>query len=373
MAPVAARPAALMQVTDVSVLSPTCVLLTGFSGAVGREVVPRLLAVPGLQLVALARGGEARRAAATAEVRAYLDSSGPPVDWRRVHVLDGDLAAPHLGLSHAVRARLVARVTHVLHAAARTSLALGRRDAWIANVHGTRQLVALARRAPHLERFVHVSTAYADARSVMPPHALVHVNEYERSKLAAEQVVRGIGARRVVARPGIVVGRTHDGWLGRRCALFSTLRSLSRSAHIEVPGCPAAPLKIAPVDHVADALVRMLLLPNLGPGPYVLGSAEMRADRLLDAARAAWAGHGPARFVPSPGGVSVSVRDQALAYLRQPRSVDAAGLHDAAAVGIRVPEIADYLPNVLRFFRETDGLRRLPWANAGRPLAEAVA
>ncbi len=115
---------------------------------------------------------------------------------------------------------LLDEVTHVLHCAASVRFDLPLTEARRANV-GTAAVVAdIARRAPRLERLVHVSTAYVGGTHRGTFHeSELDVgqdfrNSYEQTKFEAEGLLRESAQDLPlsVARPSIVVGEAGSGW-----------------------------------------------------------------------------------------------------------------------------------------------------------------
>ncbi len=94
--------------------------ITGATGALGREVLARVLRDdPRAEVVLLLRAaGAAEAAECLADLEQYLLAFfGPPAaSWARV--VTGDVTLPRLGLPHVEYARLAARVTHIVHCAA---------------------------------------------------------------------------------------------------------------------------------------------------------------------------------------------------------------------------------------------------------------
>ena len=126
------------------------VLMTGATGSFGRYVAAELAEV-GCELIVVARGrddADARRRAHQA-----IGFSQP-----RIRVVRGDVAAEGLGLSRTALA-LARSVDIVLHAAAATDCGLDLDTARRVNFEGTRNVLAVAHRIPHLQKLVHVSAA----------------------------------------------------------------------------------------------------------------------------------------------------------------------------------------------------------------------
>ncbi|HVH47986.1 MAG TPA: SDR family oxidoreductase [Labilithrix sp.] len=187
-------------------------LVTGATGFVGGALVLELLDRTNDEIIGLTRpaGGDAN-ARLMASLRTAAEAYGrAPEDLplHRVRAVAGDVTLPECGVDGALRA-------HVLwHAAA----SLRYEDRYAdeirsTNVDGTRQALALARRAG-VEVVNQISTAYVSGSRQGRIHEEHYddagaQNHYERSKVAAEDLVRnasGMLAR--ILRPSIVVGHS---------------------------------------------------------------------------------------------------------------------------------------------------------------------
>ncbi|MCD6728314.1 MAG: SDR family oxidoreductase [Solirubrobacteraceae bacterium] len=187
-------------------------------------------------------------------------------------------------------------VTHVLHAAAAIGFEQSIEQARSANVGGTRAVLGLARRAPRLQRVVHVSTAYVAGTwegSFAEDDLDVGQgfrNTYERSKLEAELLVREAARDLpvVVARPSIVMGESRTGWTTSFNVLYPLLRAYRRGLVARVPADPDGYVDIVTGDYVADGLVHLLLDAPTADGAYnlVSGRAALTVALLRDLAAA---------------------------------------------------------------------------------------
>ncbi|WP_078943406.1 SDR family oxidoreductase [Streptomyces aureus] len=224
------------------------VLVTGASGFVGTEVTARLTAAGHTVLAVLHHNGDLVRNNGRGL------APGPGTLTR----IAGDVTRPGLGLSGDDR-RLAADADRIVHCAAVTDFGLpgGRYER--VNVEGTRHVLglALAGRTP----LVHVSTAYVcGERDGIAYEDELEVgqrpgNDYEKSKLAAETLVRKAAADGLpvtVVRPSIVTGATRTGRVRDLKTVYPVLRVLTRGLLRTVPGHLDAVLDLAPVDRVAD-------------------------------------------------------------------------------------------------------------------------
>ena len=234
----------------------TRVLLTGASGSFGRYLAAELLERD-CELVVLVRKRD--------------------VDLPGVTVVRGDVAG---------RLPDLPPVDIVVHSAATTDFGLSLADARATNVEGTRTMLRLARRMPHLEKFAHISTAFVAGRrrGLMLETELRHdagfVNAYEQSKYEAEQLTR-VAARElpvVNVRPSVVVEPR-----GGRSALWFALGLIERGLLPALPGAPHNPLDIVPAKDAARAAADLILEPGV-LGTFHVASGP-RAPRIADVVR----------------------------------------------------------------------------------------
>lgn len=255
---------------------PGTVLLTGATGLVGRELLHRLLATPGQEVVALVRR---------------------PVGWRhpRLRLVMADLATDPLPA-------LPADIETVLHCAASVAFDRPMPEQRAINVHGTASLMAAAAALPQLQRFVHVSTAFVAGtyRGTFGPQDLDvgqgFRNTYEASKYEAEQLVRASGLPWQIVRPSIVVG---DATTGRTTAfnvVYLPLRAYARGLLSAVPGHADAPVDLVPVDYVAGGVLELLDLPVGGTHLLVAGDVAPSVEEFTRLAASAL-GRPPATVV----------------------------------------------------------------------------
>jgi nucleoside-diphosphate-sugar epimerase len=187
-------------------------LVTGATGFVGGALVLELLDRTNDEILGLtrARNGDAHARLMTSLRTAAAAYGRTPDDLplHRVRAIAGDVTLPECGVEGALRA-------HVLwHAAA--SLRYEDRYAEeirTTNVDGTREALALARRAG-VEVVNQISTAYVSGSRegrIREEHYddSGAQNHYERSKVAAEELVQDVqGMLARILRPSIVVGHS---------------------------------------------------------------------------------------------------------------------------------------------------------------------
>lgn len=207
-------------------------LLTGATGLLGRYLLRYLLPrdVPLAVLIRGNRTATARQRLETVliELETQLQRSLP-----RPVLLTGDLSSPGLGLSHEERSWVRRRVDSVLHNAASLTFENGAPDEepWKTNLTGTRLLLE-ATRDWGIRRFHHVSTAYVcgQRRGRVTEQQLdlgqAFGNDYEHSKLRAEQLVREADwlDAPTIYRPAIIVGDSGTGYSNTFHGFYTPLR-----------------------------------------------------------------------------------------------------------------------------------------------------
>jgi thioester reductase-like protein len=251
------------------------VLVTGWSGFIGRRLVRRLggsLDRTRDRLVLLTRTPR------LAEARAELGALGLEGE-----VLEGDVTKMHLGLSGAEYKLLSSQVSEIWHLAGLYDLAADAATLRAVNLEGTRLVLELARASPRLERFHHFSTTYVsgDREGVILEDELdmgqgFH-DTYERAKFQAERLVRRAmpDLPATVYRPSVVVGDSRTGEVDRLQGPYYLAILLVASplkVPLPLPGQGLAPLNVVPVDFVVEAAL------SLGANPAAVGKTVHLAD-----------------------------------------------------------------------------------------------
>ncbi len=328
------------------------VLLTGATGFVGTEVAQRLLDRTDLGIVALVQAASADDARRMTRRTWYGRPQLTAAIGGRVEVVAGDVTQPLLGLDQDVYAALVRRLSHVVHAAANVRFDASLDDLRRTNVVGTANVLTLARaaHADHgLERVLHVSTAYVAGRRTGEigeddlSDRFGFENDYERTKYEAERLVREAADLPVtVARPGMIVGDSQTGEIATFNTFYVLLRRyLTRRTHV-VPVNPGLRVNIVPVDHIADAIVRLLMDPR----------AEGRTVHLT----------APRSALPTAAELVRAVREWARAelgvQLPRPLLVPLSRVRVPGRAGDRLDVLVPYL-NERRTFRRDDADRLL--------------
>ncbi|MFM9058686.1 MAG: SDR family oxidoreductase [Planctomycetaceae bacterium] len=259
------------------------VLLTGGTGLLGSYVIRDLL-LDGCGLAVVVR--RERRIAAATRIEAIVHH------WERVlgkrltrpTVLEGDLNAPLCGLDETAIGWVREHCDTVLHNAASLTFrgADREQEPWRSNVHGTANVLGVAK-AAGLRHFHHVSTAYVcglrtgtvceDDLDVGQDFS----NDYERSKVEAERLVRSADHLDsvTVLRPSIIVGDSRTGFTSTYHGYYVILRLghtliphvpwgiITREALVQSFGVHDHDTKnLVPVDWVSAAIAHVVQTPS---------------------------------------------------------------------------------------------------------------
>ncbi|MEV7803581.1 amino acid adenylation domain-containing protein [Microbispora sp. NPDC088329] len=245
------------------------VLLTGATGFIGVHLLHLLLTRTDGEIRCLVRPAEGRPAAdRLREAYAwYLPGEDLGRYGDRVTVLAGDLSEPRFGLGEEDYTALCREVEAIYHLAGDTRLFAGRESFERHNVEPVRALIRLAATGRPKDLH-HVSTLAVCGRGPEGEPAVFSedtlnigqrfLNEYERSKYAAERLVHEFvaqGGTGFVYRTGNVTGHSVSGRFQRNGGdnrLVQLLRAAVRLGR--VPAVGAETLALSPVDVVAAGI-----------------------------------------------------------------------------------------------------------------------
>ncbi|MBI1998987.1 MAG: SDR family oxidoreductase [Parcubacteria group bacterium] len=264
------------------------ILLTGATGALGGELLKRLI-LRGESVVCLSRA----RGEETPRERIERTTGRN----EKVEVLSGDICEPWCGVSPEARAHFRGRVAKVIHCAASISF-WDRAEAEATNIRGVENVLALAE-ALGAREFHHISTAYVCgaaaefAEGDIPQNGTHRPrNVYEETKQKGEALVRlwaNIEKGRCfsIYRPSILIGRqngttpTFDayyGWFRPIHSIAEAMRAKCRAGEelpvdvrvsnrgiVDMPlvlsAGREATLNLVPIDWVADMLAELIFAP----------------------------------------------------------------------------------------------------------------
>lgn len=194
------------------------------------------------------------------------------------------------------------RIDAIIHAAADTSFRASSSTLDKTNTEGTANLLEFASRCPGIQRFLHVSTVCVSgcttgliSETALSP-APAFVNEYERTKWNAEQLVMSSSLPWDIVRPSIVLGAETDGRVPRLGAIHQTIYWLWRGLIPLMPGQADTPVDIISIEHAARTIAQVI--EDRLPSRRIVHAASDRwaptLGELLDAVFTIFAGHSPA-------------------------------------------------------------------------------
>ncbi len=185
-------------------------LVTGATGLIGGALLASLLTDTNLPIFCLVRGTAQRTA-----LERLRNRLGGIVDEHRdrLHIVDGDMRKPLLGLEHADRAHMLASIHTVFHCAAQTSFVRDE-ECRATNIDGLKNLLQLLRGAagkPLLVYYGSAAASGAHADVVLGEEGYVgaanpHHVEYTRTKAVGEELLASEqGCEVVILRPSMTI------------------------------------------------------------------------------------------------------------------------------------------------------------------------
>ncbi|MEN6332820.1 MAG: SDR family oxidoreductase [Phycisphaerales bacterium] len=270
-------------------------LLTGAAGFLGSCLLRDCLRL-GRRMAVLVRpaGGESARQRIDASLSRW--ERGMNQALPRPVIFEGDLRRPDLGLGESDRRWIRRHCQAIVHSAAKLTFygADRQKEPWFTNVEGTRHVLELCRRC-EVPQYHHISTAYVcGLREGRILETELDVgqemgNDYERSKVEAEQLVLSAGLKHppTIYRPSIIVGDSQTGYTSTFHGFYAIVRLAHTLGSQVVLGSITARLMIeafdmdgherkdyVPVDWVSSVIARLLARPAHHGRTYHLTAAE---------------------------------------------------------------------------------------------------
>ena len=352
------------------------VFMTGFPGFIGSQLVQRRLERCPEDVSINCLIQPTYRPQSEAQAKKIVAEIGCPE--ARLHLLEGDITQPDLGLGEGYR-EIAGDTTEIYHLAAVYDLGVKQEFAVRVNIDGTRHMLDFAAACPNLERFQYVSTCYVSGRHVgrFSDRDLecgqTFNNHYEETKFWAEvEVQRRIagGLPGTIYRPAIVVGDSRTGATQKYDGIYYMLRWLllqpKSLALVPKVGNPKQyEINVVPRDFVVDALNFLAAQPDsLGKVYQLCDPQPPKLDRtweiLADAVEREKIIHIPL----SRDLVKWSLKAWPLnAYMKiEPAAVDYVTTHptyytcentlaDLEGTGIACPPVESYIGNLVAFMR----------------------
>lgn len=286
------------------VKSDGTVLLTGVTGFVGGAIAFELLVNTDADLVCLVRPRENSSADARLleSLHAAADMYGTTLtdaQLARCRAVSGDMTMPTCG----VEPGELTDITECWHVAASLAFEDERaEEIALHNVQGTRNVVELADKTG-CTVFNHVSTAYVAGgrrgviREKVVAGSTTPNNQYERTKIAAEAIVREAGfATTRIFRPSIVIGHSKTFKATTFTGLYGLVKVLHRAREaapllmhdqlqvrpIRLRADANTPLNTIPVDYVARGAVTIAAKSNASDIYHLTNDTPLRFAQWCD-------------------------------------------------------------------------------------------
>ncbi len=268
--------------------------ITGGTGLVGKNLIPRLLNQFSNSTVTLLVRGEDQEEAderTRAIARDIAAEFCIPDAAQRIDGMLGDVSLDHCGLSQEQLGRVVAETTHVIHGAATIRFDHPIDEARAINCGGTRRLLAIAHMCAEkgrLERFVYIGSSsvsgqrggriYEDELEM----GQTFFNTYEQSKNESERIVRNNFDKLpcTIFRPSIIIGDSQTGKTSSFNVIYIPLRLVQKGLLTYVPGTPDTLMDLVPIDWVDDAMAYILTKDESIGKAFHITAGPARAARL---------------------------------------------------------------------------------------------
>lgn len=221
------------------------ILLTGASGVIGQELLPRL---------------------PVDQVLVGRHRARPDGAHRQIAI---DIRKPQLGLDAADYCVLCEEVGTVLHCAAITDMSGQAPELSVTNIQGVHHIVALAEAAGAKLHFV--STAYCSKR-YGPAQPVA--SDYVASKREAEAVVRTSRVDWTIIRPSIVAGHSKTGAIASFQGFHMFIAAILKGRLPIIPLARETQCDFVPVDWVASAIAKIVEGPVWGETFWLTSGAE---------------------------------------------------------------------------------------------------
>jgi thioester reductase-like protein len=270
--------------------------ITGGTGLVGTNLIPRLLTMfSGSTITLLVRGedeADANERIRTIAARVANEFAVPNAE-ERIDGMLGDVSLDHCGLNQAQLNRLIHETTHIIHGAATIRFDHPIDEARAINCGGTRRMLAIAHMCMEkgkLERFVYIGSSSVSGQRAgnIYEHELEmgqkFFNTYEQSKNESERIVRDHFDRvpATVFRPSIIIGDSTTGRTSSFNVIYIPLRLLQKGLLTYVPGTPDTLMDLVPIDWVDNAMVYIMRRPESVGGVYHITAGPEKAAPLSE-------------------------------------------------------------------------------------------
>jgi nucleoside-diphosphate-sugar epimerase len=295
-------------------------------------------------------------------------------DDNNTFLVEGDILKKGLGIPDSLRKQITDKVTHCIHLAALYDLTAAYSPAYFCNVLGTDHVLEFAKDCMNLKRFCYYSTAYVSGNekgqilesSLLQPASFR--NYYEQTKHEAERNVRMLmnDLPITIIRPGIIVGDSRNGETLKFDGPYFMMQFLRRLSALPIPyiGRTSSKIHLVPVDFIVNASVYLMHSEQgvsktyhlLSPySPQIQDAYTLICKELIGKIPSWHMSRSLADRMLSISFISkwLGVPRETLSYFSHEAEYDTSQLeHDLEGTGIACPHFEEYVPAIVRYYKE---------------------
>ena len=239
------------------------IFLTGFPGFIAERLVARLARSDAQFFLLVQPQFVEKSMKSVGEIAAR---NGVPEE--NFALIEGDITQPDLGMPAEDLEIVRETTTDVFHLAAMYDLAVSKDAAYKVNLEGTKNVNALVKSLPHLQRYNYISTCYVagnrkgEILETDLEHDAGFRNFYEETKYLAEMEVERLKADLPVTifRPSVVVGDSKTGETAKYDGIYYLIKYLQKAPgllRLVNVGNKDVRLNLVPVDFVVDGIAAL--------------------------------------------------------------------------------------------------------------------
>lgn len=243
----------------------TTFFITGSTGVVGRVITRLILLHTDYDLYLLLHL-QGRNLSKEECMKHYFSLKTTNAFLERIHILKGDIAVPHLGLTKSEIKAVSQKIHGIIHASALTRFDQTLEHARYVNVLGTKNMLKFAKTCKNLSKFAYISTVYVSGGLTgiiyenddrLPPF---FINTYEQTKYEAEQIVREYwnDIPCSIYRLSTIIGDSDTGHVSQFTAPHQALRIMYLGLAALIPGSPTYSIDLIASDYAAKTLFTLV-------------------------------------------------------------------------------------------------------------------